>query len=141
LSVTVYSSNLEVSTVGDAQVIDITTQVREELKRSGLSDGIGCVFVPGSTGALTTIEYEPGCLRDLQQLFDELAPKGRHYHHEEAYHDGNGHSHLRAALLGPSLSFPFNGGQPTLGTWQQIIFVDFDNRPRKRRIALQLVGQ
>ncbi len=141
MSVAVYSGSLEVSTVGDAQVIDITAQVNKELKQSGLSDGIACVFVPGSTGALTTLEYEPGCVLDLQQLFDKLAPPGRHYHHEEAYHDGNGHSHLRAALLGPSLSFPFNDGEPTLGTWQQIIFVDFDNRPRKRRIVVQLVGQ
>jgi secondary thiamine-phosphate synthase enzyme len=139
--VTVFSGTIELSTTGEAQVIDITQQVREEVIQSGLRDGIGCVFVPGSTGAVTTIEYEPGCVLDLQQLFDKLAPPGRHYHHEEAYHDGNGHSHLRAALLGPSLSFPFNEGEPMLGTWQQIIVVDFDNRPRRRRIALQLVGQ
>ena len=141
MTVTVFSGSIELDTGGDAQVVDITKEVRQELRRSGLRDGIGCVFVPGSTGALTTIEYEPGCVLDLQQLFDKLAPPGRHYNHEEAYHDGNGHSHLRAALLGPSLSFPFNDREPALGTWQQIIFVDFDNRPRRRRIAVQLVGQ
>ena len=137
----VYSASIELSTAGDAQVVDITGEVRKKLDESGLRDGIGCVFVPGATGAVTTIEYEPGCVLDLQQLFDKLAPPGRHYHHEQAYHDGNGHSHLRAALLGPSLSFPFNDGKPTLGTWQQIVVVDFDNRRRRRRVVVQLVGQ
>jgi secondary thiamine-phosphate synthase enzyme len=139
--VAVFSGSIELNTRGDGQVIDITDEVRLQLHTSQLSAGIGCVFVPGSTGAITTLEYEPGCVLDLQQLFDKLAPPGRHYQHEQAYHDGNGHSHLRSALLGPSLSFPFNDGQPTLGTWQQIVMVDFDNRPRRRRISVQLVGQ
>jgi secondary thiamine-phosphate synthase enzyme len=139
--VPVAGSTIELCTRGDAQVVDITDQVREAIARSGLSDGIGCVFVPGATGAVTTIEYEPGCVADLQALFDRLAPPGRDYEHERRWGDGNGHSHLRAALLGPSLSFPFVQAAPSLGTWQQIVFVDFDNRPRTRKILLQLVGE
>lgn len=137
---TVVSAEVQLSTHGDGQVIDITSQVQRELDQSGLSEGIGLVFVPGSTGGITTLEYEPGCVADLQQLFDKLAPAGRHYAHEEAYHDGNGHSHLRAALLGPSLSFPFDDRQLSLGSWQQIVFIDFDNRPRMRRLLLRFVG-
>jgi len=136
----VVSTTIELSTRGDAQVVDITEQVRAGIAESGLSDGIGCVFVPGATGAVTTIEYEPGCVADLQALFDRLAPPSRDYEHERRWGDGNGHSHLRAALLGPSLAFPFNDRAPSLGTWQQIVFVDFDNRPRSRKIVLQLVG-
>jgi secondary thiamine-phosphate synthase enzyme len=106
-----------------------------------LTAGIGCVFAPGATAAITTMEYEPGCVADLQRLFEELAPRDRVYEHERRWQDGNGHSHLRAALLGPSLAFPFSNGEPDLGTWQQIVFVDFDNRARTRRIILQLVGE
>ena len=137
----VASTTLELRTKGDAQVVDITDQVRAALEESGLSDGIGCVFVPGATGGVTTIEYEPGCVADLQRLFDELAPPNRDYEHERRWGDGNGHSHLRAALLGPSLSFPFSDKKPSLGTWQQIVFVDFDNRPRSRKLIVQLVGE
>jgi secondary thiamine-phosphate synthase enzyme len=137
----VASTTLELRTRGDAQIVDITDQVRAALAKSGLRDGIGCVFVPGATGGVTTIEYEPGCVADLQRLFDEIAPPNRDYEHEKRWGDGNGHSHLRAALLGPSLSFPFNDGKPRLGTWQQIVFVDFDNRPRSRTVVVQLVGE
>ncbi len=137
----VFSGEIQLNTQGDAEVVDITERVREELEHSGMLSGIGLVFVPGATGGVTTLEYEPGCVSDLRRLFDELAPPGRHYAHEQAYHDGNGHSHLRAALLGPSLSFPFAEGKLALGTWQQIVFVDFDNRPRARRIVVQFVGQ
>ena len=137
---TVHTATLELSTRGNAQVVDITDRVREILAKSGLSDGIGCVFVPGATGSITTIEYEPGCVADLQRLLDELAPPNREYEHEKRWGDGNGHSHLRAALLGPSLAFPFADREPMLGTWQQIVFVDFDNRARSRRLIVQLVG-
>jgi secondary thiamine-phosphate synthase enzyme len=137
----VFSITIELRTKGDAQVVDITDQVGSALERSGLRDGIGCVFVPGATGGVTTIEYEPGCVKDLQRLFDEIAPPNRDYEHERRWGDGNGHSHLRAALLGPSLSFPFNNKKPCLGTWQQIVFVDFDNRPRSRAVIVQLVGE
>ena len=137
----VVTQHIELSTHGDAEVVDITGPVRNGIAKSGLRNGIGCVFVPGSTGGVTTIEYEPGCVKDLQGLFDRIAPEGQDYEHEKRWGDGNGHSHLRAALLGPSLSFPFSEGAPALGTWQQIVFVDFDNRARKRRIVLQLVGE
>lgn len=136
----VHSATLELQTRGHAQVIDVTEQVAASVRDSGLESGIGCVFVPGATGAVTTIEYEPGCIADLQRLMDRLAPPGADYEHEQRWHDGNGHSHLRAALLGPSLSFPFREGAPLLGTWQQIVVIDFDNRARTRRIVVQLVG-
>jgi secondary thiamine-phosphate synthase enzyme len=139
--VAVSTIHFEISTRGDAQVVDVTDKVRAAIAESGLRAGIGCVFVPGSTGAVTTLEYEPGCVADLQRLFDELAPPSRTYEHEKRWHDGNGHSHLRAALIGPGLSFPFDDGEPVLGTWQQIVVIDFDNRARKRRIVVQLVGE
>lgn len=138
---TVHTSHIELSTQGHAQIIDITQQVAHAIDQSELSSGIGCVFAPGATGGITTIEYEPGCVQDLQRLFDEIAPENREYEHHLRWGDGNGHSHLRSALLGPSLSFPFLDGAPTLGTWQQIVFIDFDNRPRSRRLILQLVGE
>lgn len=134
-------ATIELSTRGDADVVDITGEVRSRIAESGLRAGIGCVFVPGATGAVTTIEYEPGCVKDLRRVFDEIAPARRDYEHEKRWHDGNGHSHVRAALLGPSLSFPFDDGEPLLGTWQQIVFVDFDNRARSRRLIVQLVGE
>jgi len=138
---TVKSHSIELRTKGHADVVDITDRVKTALSESGLRDGIGCVFVPGATGAVTTIEYEPGCVADLVRLFDELAPPNRDYEHEKRWGDGNGHSHLRAALLGPSLSFPFAAGEPLLGTWQQIVFVDFDNKSRSRKLLVQLVGE
>jgi secondary thiamine-phosphate synthase enzyme len=122
-------------------VVDITDRVRAAISASKLRSGIGCVFAPGATGGITTIEFEPGCVADLKRLFDELAPPSREYAHEKRWHDGNGHSHLRAALLGPSLSFPFDDGEPLLGTWQQIVFIDFDNRSRQRELLVQLVGE
>ncbi len=137
----VHTATIQLETRGDAQIIDVTQRVAAAIADSGLESGIGCVFVPGATGAVTTIEYEPGCVADLQRLLDRLAPPGRDYAHEQRWHDGNGHSHLRAALLGPSLSFPFQAGAPLLGTWQQIVVIDFDNRPRSRRIVVTLVGE
>jgi secondary thiamine-phosphate synthase enzyme len=137
----VVTSRIELRTRGDAQVVDVTERVQSAIRDSGLRDGIACVFVPGSTGALTTLEYEAGCVADLVRLFDRIAPPGADYEHEKRWHDGNGHSHLRAALLGPSLSLPFTDGEATLGTWQQIVFVDFDNRARTRNLVVQLVGQ
>ncbi|MCA9600165.1 MAG: secondary thiamine-phosphate synthase enzyme YjbQ [Myxococcales bacterium] len=136
----VHSAEIELTTRGDADIVDITDRVRAAVAKSGIGDGIGCVFVPGATAGITTIEYEPGCIEDLRRLLDQLAPPGRDYAHERAWHDGNGHSHLRAALIGPSLSFPISEGQPTLGTWQHIVLCDFDNRPRSRRVTVKLVG-
>jgi secondary thiamine-phosphate synthase enzyme len=139
--VTVHTAEIELDTRGDAQILDVTARVREVVAESGLRAGIGCVFVPGATAALTTMEFEPGCVADLQRLMDRLAPPGRDYAHEARWHDGNGHSHLRAALLGPSLAFPFTNGEPMLGTWQQMVLIDFDNHPRTRRVVVQLVGE
>jgi len=139
--VTVHTQTIELRTRGHADVVDVTDRVRAALRESGLRAGIGCVFVPGATGAITTIEFEPGCVTDLKRLFDEIAPPNRDYEHERRWGDGNGHSHLRAALLGPSLSFPFSDGEPMLGTWQQVVFVDFDNRSRTRELIIQLVGE
>jgi secondary thiamine-phosphate synthase enzyme len=139
--VSVHSANIELETRGHADIVDITDRVRDVISKSGIVAGIGCVFAPGATGGITTIEFEPGCVADLKRLFDEIAPPERDYEHEKRWHDGNGHSHLRAALLGPSLSFPIQAAEPVLGTWQQIVFVDFDNRRRSRKIIVQLVGE
>jgi secondary thiamine-phosphate synthase enzyme len=132
---------LRFSTSGQTDVRDITAAVQETVARSNLLAGTATVFCPSSTSALTTLEYEPGCVSDLKRLFEELLPSSRDYAHNAAWDDGNGHSHLRAALLGPSLTVPFTGGRLTLGTWQQIVYVDFDVRPRKRELILQLMGE
>lgn len=135
------TSSISLSTRGNADVHDITDQISRNILQSGLNDGTVTIFCPSSTSALTTIEYESGALSDLRRLFDEIIPQNREYAHNERWHDGNGHSHVRAALLGPSLTIPFVDGQLTLGTWQQIIYLDFDNRPRQRRLVLQLMGE
>jgi secondary thiamine-phosphate synthase enzyme len=121
-------------------MIDISGQVAECIQESGVKDGIVTIFCPSSTSAVTTIEYEPGCLSDLQRLFDELANPHREYGHDRAWGDGNGHAHLRSALLKTSLTVPFTNGHMTLGTWQQIVYVDFDNRARLREIVVQVMG-
>ncbi len=133
--------SLSLRTRGDADIHDITDQVAKLISQSGLASGTVTIFCPSSTSALTTIEYESGALNDLRRLFDEIVPTNREYSHDARWHDGNGHSHVRAALLGPSLTIPFVEGQLTLGTWQQIIYLDFDNRPRQRRLVVQLVGE
>jgi secondary thiamine-phosphate synthase enzyme len=138
---TVKTSFISLNTQGNADIRDITDQLASAISKSGLSSGTATVFCPSSTSALTTIEYEGGALSDLRRLFDEIIPSDREYAHNERWHDGNGHSHLRAALLGPSLTVPFIEGQMALGTWQQIIYVDFDNRPRQRRLVVQLMGE
>jgi secondary thiamine-phosphate synthase enzyme len=137
----VKTHRLPLSTRGNADVIDITDEILEALDASKLKDGILTLFCPGSTGGLTTIEYEDGAVADLQACFDRLVPRDATYHHEKTWHDGNGHAHVRSSLLGPSLTVPFSNGKLTLGTWQQIVFVDFDNRPRKREIVLQFIGE
>lgn len=137
----VHSTSLSLQTRGEGHTLDLTPRVQEAVSRTGLRAGIVTVFVPGSTGGVTTIEFEPGAVEDLHQLFGRIAPREIVYRHEEAWHDGNGHSHVRAALLGPSLTVPFVDGQLTLGTWQQIIVVDFDNRSRRREIHVQIMGE
>lgn len=120
---------------------DLTDAVAERVSASGVRDGTVTVFCPSSTSALTTIEFEAGALADLRRALDEIAPPDRDYQHNRRWGDGNGHAHLRAALLGPSLTVPFSDGTLRLGTWQQILFIDFDNRPRERRLVVQIMGE
>ena len=137
----VTTSIVHLETKGHCDVLDITPQVKTAVKDSGLRDGIATVFCPGSTGALTTIEHEPGAVHDLKEILDEIAPPDRDYRHHLRWGDDNGHSHVRAAMLGPSLTVPVVEGALTLGTWQQIVFIDFDTRARSRRLVLQLMGE
>jgi secondary thiamine-phosphate synthase enzyme len=130
-----------VRTSAQTDIIDITPQVREEIQRSAIRNGHVTLFVPGSTGALTTIEYESGVINDLRKAIERIAPRDLYYEHDERWGDGNGYSHVRAALLGPSLHIPIIDGRLTLGTWQQIVLLDFDNRPRNRKIIMQMVGE
>jgi secondary thiamine-phosphate synthase enzyme len=130
-----------VSTRGEGQIIDVTADVRKRVGESGIREGTVSLFVPGATAGLTTLEYEPGCVQDLTDCFDRLAPREAGYAHELAWHDGNGHSHVRAAVLGPSLVLPVRDGVPALGTWQQIVLIDFDNKPRARRWTLTVMGE
>jgi secondary thiamine-phosphate synthase enzyme len=138
---TISTHQLKFQTGGNAEMQDITDAVERVTASSKLKNGIVTVFCPGSTSAVTTIEFESGALSDLRRLFDEIAPQDRDYQHNQRWGDGNGHSHVRAALLGPSLTIPLVDGRLTLGTWQQIIHVDFDNRPRQRQIVVQIVGE
>jgi secondary thiamine-phosphate synthase enzyme len=134
-------STIDVSTQARNEIIDLTPRIQEIVAAASMRDGHVLVFVPGSTGALSTIEYEPGLLQDLPQLLEKLVPGGRTYRHDQTWHDGNGHSHLRATLIGPSLAVPFAQKTLLLGTWQQIVFMEFDNKPRRRRILVQLQGE
>ncbi len=128
-------------TRGDCDLIDVTGKVKEIVKNSGLSIGICTVFCPGSTASVTTIEYEGGLLKDFPDAMDRLIPKDIVYEHHLRWGDGNGHSHVRATILGPSLTIPFVNGKLTLGTWQQIVFCDFDNRPRNRKMEVMILGE
>ena len=141
MNVDTNSYELTFATAGHSDIIDITAAVSDKVAEGGLQDGQVFLFVPGSTAALTTIEYERGVLGDLKEAIERLAPEGLPYHHDERWGDGNGHAHVRAALLGPSLTIPVIRGTLCLGTWQQIVLIDFDNRPRKRQIILQLCGR
>ncbi len=136
----VLTDEVVLETEGDCDIIDVTGEVQELVRRHHFDEGQVLVFAPGSTAGLTTVEYEPGLLEDLPAAFERLAPHNLRYAHHERWHDGNGHSHVRASLLGPSLNVPFKGGRLLLGTWQQIILVDFDNRPRERTLVVQLTG-
>ena len=131
---------IQIATKGNSHIVDLTGTIDSRLQTEQLKEGSVTVFVPGSTAAVTTIEYEPGLLKDVPELFDALVPRDKTYHHDETWHDGNGHSHLRASLLGPSLVVPFTNGKLVLGTWQQVVLIDFDNHPRTREIVLQYYG-
>jgi secondary thiamine-phosphate synthase enzyme len=137
----VETKSIQFNTQGNGDIQDITASVARAVRETALAAGTVTIFSPSATSALTTIEYEPGCVRDLQRLFDEIVPPDRHYAHNARWGDGNGHSHVRAALLGPSLTVPFSAGRLLLGTWQQIVFVDFDNRARQRELVLQVIGE
>lgn len=137
----VITASLQLNTRGHADVHDISDALAKIVKDSGIKNGVVTLFCPSSTSALTTIEFEPGAINDLKRFFDEIIPPNRDYYHNARWGDGNGHSHLRAALLGASLSVPFVNARLTLGTWQQIICVDFDIRPRHRELVVQIVGE
>ncbi len=137
----VVTATVPARTRGDGDTIDITMDVAEAVRESGLLDGVVTLFIGGSTAAITTIEYEPGAVHDLRSVFEELAPKGRDWRHHLRWGDHNGHSHVRAAMLGPSISIPFVGQDLALGTWQQVVLVDFDDRPRTREVVVQIVGE
>lgn len=137
----IVSSELEFKTTGQTDIIDISREVQEGVLQSGVQDGNIVLFISGSTAALTTIEFEPGVLHDLRKAIERLAPKDIPYEHDRKWGDGNGYSHVRAAIMGPSLIIPIRGGTLLLGTWQQIVLLDFDNRPRSRRVTVQIMGE
>ncbi|MDP7530227.1 MAG: secondary thiamine-phosphate synthase enzyme YjbQ [Candidatus Scalindua sp.] len=137
----VLTGYVEISTRGHTDIVDITQQVEQVLGESELKNGSLTVFVSGSTAGITSIEYEPGLLKDLPEAFEKMAPTGVTYHHDAAWGDGNGYAHVRAAMLGSSFTVPFDNGKLLLGTWQQIVVIDFDNRPRKRSVVVQMMGE
>lgn len=136
----IHRDELSFATSEDTDVIDISRETVGILKDSGIREGQVLLFVPGSTAALTTIEYERGVVRDLAEAVERIAPRGIPYRHDARWGDGNGYSHVRAALLGPSLTIPVSEGKLILGTWQQVVLLDFDNRPRQRRVVVQVSG-
>jgi secondary thiamine-phosphate synthase enzyme len=136
----VITNRISVSTRGNSEVCDITEDVAGVLTGTGLREGLVTVFVTGSTASITTTEFEPGLRKDIPDALERIAPHGTRYHHDDTWHDGNGFSHVRAAIMGPSLSIPFSQGVMVLGTWQQIVLVDHDNRPREREIVVQVMG-
>jgi secondary thiamine-phosphate synthase enzyme len=136
----IYTTYLDFETLS-GDVRDITEETVAAVRSSGLGSGIVTLFVPGATGAITTIEHEPGLVHDLGEALERLVPQGIDYAHNQRWHDGNGHSHIRASLLGPSLTIPFAKRELLLGTWQQIVFIEMDNRQRKRRIVVQILGE
>lgn len=135
------TTTLKIKSKGENDIIDITQETENAIEESYIKDGIVTLFVSGSTGALTTIEYEPGLLNDFPKMLDRLVPKDIEYGHEKMWHDGNGHSHVRASLLGPSLTVPFKDKKLMLGTWQQIVFLELDTRSRNRNLVFQIVGE
>ncbi|NWF51352.1 MAG: YjbQ family protein [Ignavibacteriaceae bacterium] len=125
---------------GNTDILDITEKIQEILSREKFLEGSALIFISGSTAGITTMEYEPGLLTDYPEFFERMIPSSKNYHHDKTWHDGNGHSHIRASLQGASLTVPFKDGKLLLGNWQQIILVDFDNRPRSRKVIVQLNG-
>ena len=136
----VITKKISLSTKGACDIIDITPQIERQLAEAGISNGVVTIFVSGSTAGVTTIEFEPGLVSDLKSMWQRIIPKGIPYDHDRRWGDGNGYSHARASLLGASLVVPFNDKRLLLGTWQQVVLVDFDNRPRSRQVILQILG-
>ena len=136
----VHQQQLQLSTSGHGHMHDVTSEVAAVVEQSGIRTGVVQVFNVGSTGVIAAIEFEPGLERDLPEILDKLMPPSRHYRHEQAWHDGNGHSHLQATLLGAGMSVPVAGGRPVLCTWQQIIHLECDNKPRQRTIVVTVLG-
>jgi secondary thiamine-phosphate synthase enzyme len=137
----IHTGMLRLSTPGDGAIVDLTEGVRSVIARSGLAAGVATAFVTGSTAAITTMEYEPGGVADLQALLERLIPADAAYEHNARNQDTNAHAHLRAALVGPSLAIPFAGGRMALGTWQQVVLLDFDDRPRERVVTVSVAGE
>ena len=138
---TVVTKDIALQSKGNCDIIDITSQVAKNVEESEVNTGIVTLFISGSTAGVTTIEYEPNLLSDFKNMWDRVMPRNIPYEHDKTWGDGNGHSHVRASTLGASLTIPFVNKRLTLGTWQQIVFVDFDNRPRSRKIAIQILGE
>lgn len=139
--ITIETKKITESTAGFCDIIDITAKLKEHIQGAKIRAGTATLFVSGSTAALTTIEHEPGLIQDLKEFVEKYIPSNRRYHHDDRWGDDNGFSHLRASLFGPSLAIPIENGAPSLGTWQQVILLDFDNRPRTREIIVQLIGE
>ena len=137
----IYTGEINLKTKGDGEIIDITAKVQKQLMESGITAGIVTIFVEHSTCGITTVEYEPGLIEDLGKLWERIAPKNIPYAHDAHWGDGNGYAHVLASLLGASLTVPFTDKKMVLGTWQQIIMVDFDNRPRSRTVVVQVMGE
>ncbi len=138
---TVVTKDIILQTKGNCDILDITSQVMKKVEESGVSNGVVTLFVSGSTAGITTIEHEPRLLSDFKGMWDRVIPQNIPYEHNKTWGDGNGHSHVRASMLGASLTIPFIDKRLTLGTWQQIVFLDFDNRPRSRKMVLQIMGE
>jgi len=139
--ITIETKKITESTAGFCDIIDLTAKLKEHIQQANIRAGTATLFVSGSTAALTTIEHEPGLIQDLKEFVEKFIPSDRRYHHDDRWGDDNGFSHLRAAFFGPSLAIPIVNGAPGLGTWQQVILLDFDNRPRTREIIVQLIGE
>ncbi|MBS1271561.1 MAG: hypothetical protein MAGBODY4_00693 [Candidatus Marinimicrobia bacterium] len=137
----IFTEYIQLDTESNIDIIDISNDVRTLVRKHNISSGQVTIFCPGSTGGITTIEYEPGLLKDIPELWEQIAPAGKTYHHNETWHDGNGHSHIRAAMTKPDLNVPIVDGELTLGTWQQIVFIDFDVPARQRRLVVQIIGE
>ncbi len=138
---TLQTDKIVENTSGFCDIIDITTKLKAVIGNKRVQNGLATLWVAGSTAALTTIEYEPGLIQDLKDLLDKLIPPNKRYHHDARWSDDNGFSHLRASLFGPSLALPISDGRPSLGAWQQVVLLDFDNRPRTREIVVQVLGE